>query len=79
MGQAIEHGGGHLGVVEHFRPIGEGEIVVINSEAYSATVFSVTLSGSSILCAAVSRAVITEAPHKRESRRGRIPREHLAL
>jgi hypothetical protein len=26
MGQAIEHGGGHLGVVEHFRPIGEGEI-----------------------------------------------------
>jgi hypothetical protein len=57
----------------------KARFVVVNSEVYSATVFSVTLSGSSILCAAVSRAVITEAPHKRESRRGRIPREHLAL
>ena len=26
MGEAIEHGGGHLGVAEHLRPIGEGEI-----------------------------------------------------
>src|SRR5208282_3967745 len=26
MGQAVEHGGGHLGVTEHLRPIGEGEI-----------------------------------------------------
>ena len=26
MGQAIEHGGGHLGVAEHLGPIGEGEI-----------------------------------------------------
>src|SRR5882672_1871782 len=26
MGQAIEHGGGHLGVTEHLRPIGEGEV-----------------------------------------------------
>ena len=26
MGQAIEHGGGHLGVAEHLRPIGEGEV-----------------------------------------------------
>ena len=24
--QAIEHGGGHLGVAEHLRPIGEGEV-----------------------------------------------------
>src|SRR5580704_11827484 len=38
-----------------------------------------TLSGSSIRCAAASRAVTTEAPHKRESRRGRIPKEPLAL
>ncbi len=26
VGEAIEHGGGHLGVAEHLRPIGEGEI-----------------------------------------------------
>ncbi len=26
VGQAIEHGGGHLGVAEHLGPIGEGEI-----------------------------------------------------
>ena len=26
MGQAIEHGGGHLGIAEHLRPIGEGEV-----------------------------------------------------
>ena len=26
VGQAIEHGGGHLGVAEHLWPIGEGEI-----------------------------------------------------
>ena len=26
MGQAIEHGGGHLGVAEDLRPIGEGEV-----------------------------------------------------
>ena len=26
MGQAIEHGSGHLGVAEHLRPIGEGEV-----------------------------------------------------
>ena len=26
VGQAIEHGGGHLGIAEHLRPIGEGEI-----------------------------------------------------
>ena len=38
-----------------------------------------TLSGSSVRCAAASRAVTTEAPHKRESRRGRIPKEPLAL
>src|SRR6202035_3224756 len=38
-----------------------------------------TLSGSSIRCAAASRAVTTEAPHKRESRRGRIPKEPLTL
>jgi hypothetical protein len=43
------------------------------------TVFSMTLSGSSIRCAAASRAVTTEAPHKRESRRGRIPKEPLTL
>ena len=24
--QAVEHGGGHLGVAEHLRPIGEGEV-----------------------------------------------------
>ena len=24
--QAVEHGGGHLGVAEYLRPIGEGEI-----------------------------------------------------
>src|ERR1700730_11733046 len=38
-----------------------------------------TLSGSSIRGGAGSRAVTTEAPHKRESRRGRIPKEPLAL
>ena len=34
-----------------------------------------------ILClvGAASRAVTTETPHWRESRRGRIPEEHLAL
>lgn len=26
MGETIEHGGGHFGVTEHLRPIGEGEI-----------------------------------------------------
>jgi hypothetical protein len=26
MGQPVEHGGGHLGVAEDLRPIGEGEI-----------------------------------------------------
>jgi hypothetical protein len=26
MGQAIEHGGGHLGVAEHLGPISEGEV-----------------------------------------------------
>ena len=26
VGQAIQHGGGHLGVAEDLRPIGEGEI-----------------------------------------------------
>ena len=26
VGEAIEHGGGHLGVAEHLRPIGEGEV-----------------------------------------------------
>src|SRR5258708_4599587 len=26
MSQAVEHGGGHLGIAEHLRPIGEGEI-----------------------------------------------------
>ena len=26
MGQPVEHGGGHLGVAEGLRPIGEGEI-----------------------------------------------------
>jgi hypothetical protein len=32
-----------------------------------------------VRCAVASRAVTTEAPHKRESRRGRIPKEPLAL
>ena len=26
MGEPVEHGGGHLGVAEHLRPIGEGEV-----------------------------------------------------
>ena len=26
VGQAVEHGGGHLGVAEHLGPIGEGEV-----------------------------------------------------
>jgi hypothetical protein len=39
----------------------------------------VTLSGFFVRFEAASRAVTTEAPHKRESRRGRIPKEPLAL
>ena len=26
VGEAIEHGGGHLGVAEHLRPVGESEV-----------------------------------------------------
>jgi hypothetical protein len=26
MGQAVEHGGGHLGVAEDLRPVGEGQV-----------------------------------------------------
>jgi hypothetical protein len=26
MGEPVEHCGGHLGVAEHLRPIGEGEV-----------------------------------------------------
>ena len=26
MGQAIEHGGGHPGIAEYLRPVGEGQI-----------------------------------------------------
>jgi hypothetical protein len=32
-----------------------------------------------VRCAAASRAVTTETPHKRESRRGKIPEEPLVL
>jgi hypothetical protein len=39
----------------------------------------VTLLGSFVRFGAASSAVTTEAPHWRESRRGRIPEEHLAL
>src|ERR1700730_7034031 len=45
----------------------------------SVTVFSVTLLGSFVRFGAASSAVTTEAPHWRESRRGRIPEEPLAL
>ncbi len=43
------------------------------------TACSVPLSGSLVRYAAASRAATAVAPHKRESRRGRIPEEPLAL
>jgi hypothetical protein len=35
MGQSIGHGGGHFGVTEDLRPIGEGEVRRYDIEVFS--------------------------------------------
>jgi hypothetical protein len=35
VGEPVEHGGGHLGIAEHARPLAERQLVVIITEVRS--------------------------------------------